>query len=233
MRKKYSVFIVGLICLLNVKTWSQNVGIGESNPLQKLHIDGTDMGLQTIRIEDLGTGQVGDHGQISGVNTQTSESPNRVVYVDGNGDMTARYAYGDNIQSIVATGSSQDIPTGTTYTDVTGLSITFIPRHPIVYVSFMVSGYINLPTTSHASQWLAARIERDAVAIGGTTLELISEKDGTASTSAGSAALAMYPVDVTVGVPVTINISARVGGGLVRPFTIDKMNYGSYMTIWD
>jgi hypothetical protein len=43
----------------------------------------------------------------------------------------------------------------------------------------------------------------------------------------------MFPVAVTPGVNVTINLSARSGGVTSGGFTIDKTNYTSYLTIWD
>ncbi|MFT5777740.1 MAG: hypothetical protein ACI837_000688 [Crocinitomicaceae bacterium] len=49
-------------------TWSQNVGIGTATPAQKLHIDGSAAGMQTLRIDDLMTGQPGNNPPIPKVN---------------------------------------------------------------------------------------------------------------------------------------------------------------------
>jgi hypothetical protein len=46
-----TIFAISIFAISNAQ--NGNVGIGTNNPLQKLHIDGSAVGLQTIRIDDL------------------------------------------------------------------------------------------------------------------------------------------------------------------------------------
>ena len=207
----------------------QNVGIGTNTPQSKLHIGNVTGGLvETIRIEDLAvtTGATNDAELAT-----TTTTANKSVYVDANGDLRSRYAYGDNTQSVVLSGSSQTI-TSTTFTNITGATITFTPRHAMVYLSFAVSGYNPLTSGSQQS-WFIVRVSRNGTNVG-NFLSLSATTDGGNSSGAATVSAGHYPIAVTPGVPVTINLSGRRGGNFSSDgFRIDKTNYSSYMTIWD
>ena len=79
MRLKFYCLALALFTV-PFKSQAQNVGIGESTAVQKLHIDGSVAALQTIRIEDLGRNQDGDSGQTAGLNIQTNTTAKRVVF---------------------------------------------------------------------------------------------------------------------------------------------------------
>ncbi len=227
--KKSLVLSLTLIATANL--FAQNVGIGESNPLQKLHVDGSPPGLQTIRVEDMGAGQAADFSQASGANIQTSSTVGKSVYVDASGDMTSRYAYGDNIQSLTLTTGTQTLST-TTLVDLTGAAITFTPRHPIVYLSFAISGYNSLAGTE-AKGWAVVSVLKGATVVG-SFLNMSGANDVNGQYGAATIGAGMYPITVTPGTSVTIKLQGRtVDATTDGRFTIDKANYGNYMTIFD
>jgi hypothetical protein len=217
---------------ISLPFFAQNVGIGESAPLQKLHINNDGAGLQTIRIEDLSTGADGDFGATSGANMQTNATTNKVVYVDANGDMTARYAYGDNVQQVILPNGSQNINTAG-LTDITGASITFTPRHSTVYLSFAISGY-NPLSSGIQSSFFIVNVDRGGTSLG-NFLSLSAERDASSSTGAATVGASNFPITgLTPGTPVTIKLRGRRGGSAAASgFLIDRTGYTSYMTIWD
>ncbi len=211
------------------QSYAQNVGIGESNPQQKLHIDGDDAGIQTIRVEDMAVTAAGTNDAELAT---TNSTAGKAVYADANGDLAVRYVYGDNVQSTVMSGASQNITSGT-LVDINGASITFTPRHSVVYLSFSISGY-NPLTASDNSSWFVVGVDNGGSNVG-NFLSLTAENDDvTGSSGAATITAAHFPLTVTPGVPVTIKLQGRNGGvSSTEGFTIDKANYTSYMTIWD
>lgn len=212
---------------------AQNVGIGEPNPQQKLQIDDSGSGLQTIRVEDLATGKDGDFGQTSGGNMQTNNTSDKVVYVDGNGDMKARYAYGDNIQSAVLSGSTLTIPAQVS-TDI--LSLTFTPRHSTVYLSFCISGYDPLSQTDNSGYIEISYYLNGGFA--GAVYSLSAEQSINGGTrngvGAATATLANFPVSVTPGVSVTVLLRGFTSGPFSNSsFIIPVGLTQNYITVWD
>jgi len=65
---KKITFGLFLTTLITSGITAQNVGIGTAVPTQKLHIDGSAGGLQTLRIDDLKTGQPGHNPAIAKTN---------------------------------------------------------------------------------------------------------------------------------------------------------------------
>lgn len=223
------ILLVPFFIIFSVNaTQAQNVGIGEASPAQKLHIDGSASGLQTIRIEDCAVTAAGSN---PGEDAPTATTTKKAVYTDANGDLTVRYVYGDNVQSAVLSSGTQ-LVTSTTLVDIAGTSITFTPRHPIVYISFTVSG--NSPLTNTQSAWLVVSIDKDG-STAASFLNLSAEQDDLeGSSSAATVTAANFPLAVTAGTSVTIKLRARVGGAdATDGFTIDKANYTTYITIWD
>jgi hypothetical protein len=228
----FRISLTASLLFIAIPFFAQNVGIGDSNPLQKLHINNDGAGLQTIRIEDLATGADGDFGATSGSNIQTNTTNNKVVYVDDNGDMTARYAYGDNIQQVVLPSGTQNIST-TTLTDITGATITFTPRHSTVYLSFAISGY-NPLSSGLQSSFFVVNVDVGGSSLG-NFLSLSAERDAGSSTGAATVGANNFPITgLTPGTPVTIKLRGRRGGSAATSgFLIDRTGYTSYMTIWD
>ena len=194
--------------LMTLESTSGNLGLGTTNPNQLLHLNDLSGGLETIRVEDLEPGGEGDYSQNSGGNMQTNTTNNRAVYVDGSGDMTARYVYGDNIQSVV--GTTNTSTSSTSWSNVAQLTITFTPRHSVVFVTFSISGSAQLGNTNR-SYWLLARLQKDGVVQKGTGTVTTDRHSGGVN-SAYNVSMNNYPVNVTPGVPTTIRVQWRIGG---------------------
>lgn len=222
-----------LLLLLSITiTQAQNVGIGEAVPLQKLHINGTPAGLQTIRIEDCAVTSAGTNAGETALAATTTTTSKKAVYADANGDLTVRYVYGDNAQTVKLPAGSQNIGT-TGYTDIIGATITFTPRHSVVYLSFAVSGYD--PLGGGASSWFVVAVDNGGTNVG-QFLSLSAEYDDTNGGGSGAATVttAMYAITVTPGASVTLKLKGRVGGvNYSNGFTIDATSFTTYMTIWD
>lgn len=210
-------------------TQGGNIGLGINTPGSRLHLANVNPSLiETIRIEDMAVTTTATNNAELATTTTTT---NKAVYVDNNGDLKSRYAYGDNTQSVVLSGASQDI-TSTSLTDITGASITFTPRHAVVYLSFAISGYNPLNSTPQQS-WFVVGVDKDGTTIG-NFLSLSATQDNGAASGAATIAAGHYPITVTPGVPVTIKLRGRRGGTNSNlGFRVDKTNYTSYMTIWD
>jgi len=187
---------------------NSNVGIGETAPVQRLHIDDDDTNLQTIRVEDLAVTAAGTN---EGELPTTTTTDNKAVYVDANGDFQSRYVYGDNVQ--YAVGQTNIAINTNTFTDVPDLSITFTPRHPVVFVTFSMSGAASIPTIEHMI--LSARLVKDGTPLGGTGALTTDATDFT-SLSAYNLQMVSYPVSVTPGVSTTIKVQWARGGRVLN-----------------
>ena len=219
--------------LMTLESTTGYLGIGTNNPDQKLHLDDEGSGLETIRVEDLGSGNEGDFSQTSGGNAQSNSTSNRVVYVDNNGDMTARYVYGDNVQSVI--GTSNISTSSNSFSDVQALTITFTPRHSVVYVTFSISGAGQLPNATR-SYWLLARLVKDGTPLKGTGT-VVTDRHSGGVNSAYNVSMNNYPVSVTRGVPTTIKVQWRIGGtntGTARCFATTNADFSHRnLFIWD
>lgn len=111
--------------------------------------------------------------------------------------------YGKNLQSAIGTSDIQI--NSATFADMTDMTITFTPKHNIVYVNFGASG--DMPTNS-AGSYVEFKILRNGTSVAGT-VSLATDYDywdmGSSSTG-WNAHFTMYPVSVTAGVSTTIKI---------------------------
>lgn len=197
------------------------VGIGTTNPLQELHIAGTS---STIRIEGLNSTNNSNNNGIDIAN----------VAVNTSGDLQVRTPiYGDNIQSVILPSGTQNI-TSTSLTNITGASITFTPKHAVVYLSFTITGYNPLSSSIDPLTWFSVGVTNGGTNVGNFLSLTGTSDDVTGSAGAASITAANFPLTVTPGVPVTIRLRGRNGGvNHSDGFTIDRTNYTSYMTILD
>lgn len=222
-----TVIVSATFFFISKKSHAQ-VGIGTTNPMQQLHLDGTDAGLQTIRIDDCAVTASGTNpGELATTNTTT----NKALYSDSNGDIQVRYIYGDNTQSVILPVGSQNI-NNTSLTDITGATITFTPRHSTVYLSFAISGYN--PLCGSDQSWFSVGVNNGGTNVANFLSMTATTDDITGSVGAATITAAKFPLSVTPGVAVTIKLRGRDGGtNHVCGFTIDRTNYTSYMTIED
>ena len=211
-----------------------NVGISTTTPLQKLHISGAAAGLQTIRIEDLASGS-GAPGDLGPLPAGTNE---KVVYVDANGDMRARLSY-DNIQSVVGT-TDATLAVQNVWNNVPQLTITFIPKHSTVFVSYSMSGYVNVATFSMSGVY--TRLNVNGVTQAGCMSAAedydMDDLGDQNLTSGWNVNMVFYPVTVTPGVSTTINIQWNYfciyGTTSILNLCNTQKNYcHRSMTIWD
>ena len=228
----FSVNSQTLAGMLFADASTNRVGVGTITPQQFLHIDGSSAGLQTIRIDDCAVTSAGTN---SGELATTNSTSNKALYSDVNGDVQVRYVYGDNIQSITLSGADQNI-NNTNLRDINGATITFTPRHSIVYLSFAISGYNPLSGGSGTEQqsWFSVGVTNGGTNVANFLSMTASADDTLGATGAATITAANYPISVTPGVSVTIKLRGKDGGNNHQSgFTIDKTNYTSYMTILD
>ncbi|MGB1270353.1 MAG: hypothetical protein ACPG45_11515, partial [Flavobacteriaceae bacterium] len=207
--------------LATTTTSFAQVGVGTTNPLQELHIAGTS---STIRIDGLNSAN----------NTNNNGIDIAPVAVNALGDLQVRTPiYGDNIQSVILPNGSQNI-TSTSLVNITGATITFTPRHSVVYLSFTITGYNPLTSSIDPLTWFSVGVTNGGVNVGNFLSLTGTTDDVTGSAGAASITAANFPLTVTPGVPVTIRLRGRNGGiNNGDGFTIDRTNYTSYMTILD
>jgi hypothetical protein len=140
-------------------------------------------------------------GQYSTITLTYNASQTRWIIIG-----TTDNPYGKNIQSIVGT-TNTNINTNV-FTDMEDMTITFTPKHNVVYVSFGASGDINT-TDAWQQGYVEFKLFRDATSVAGTvSLGTDYDYDGTNNylVTAWNAHFSMYPVTVTPGVPTTIKI---------------------------
>jgi hypothetical protein len=132
----------------------------------------------------------------------------------------------------VAPTTGTQILSTTSLTDLTGLTLTFTPRHSVVYLSFAVSGY-NPLTGALPHGWVVVNVDKDAASVG-NFLSMGAANDANGSYGAATVGTGMFPISVTPGTATTIKLRGRVIDATTNGrFTVDKANYTSYMTILD
>lgn len=152
------------------------------------------------RIYCPGAGDLALSGQYSTVTLIYNVSQTRWIVI-GSTDSP----YGKNMQSVV--GTSNTTINSATFADMADMTITFTPKHNIVYVNFGASGDFNT-TDTWQQGYVEFKLFRDATAVAGTvSLGTDYDYDGADNLStAWNAHFTMYPVAVTPGVSTTIRI---------------------------
>ena len=220
MKKITRIIALAMITIFVQNNYAQ-VGIGTTSPLQELHIAGT---TSTIRIDGLNNTN----------NTNNNGTDLAPIAVNASGDLQVRTPiYGDNIQSVILPNGSQNI-TSNSLVNITGATITFTPRHSVVYLSFTITGYNPLTSSIDPLTWFSVGVTNGGTNVGNFLSLTGTSDDITGSAGAASITAANFPLTVTPGVPVTIRLRGRNGGvNDGDGFTIDRTNYTSYMTILD
>lgn len=111
--------------------------------------------------------------------------------------------YGKNIQSV--TGNSNTNVTTNAFQDMADMSITFTPKHNVVYLNFSASG--DMQTSSRGS-YVEFRIVNVTAGtnLAGTVSLGTDHDDLVGTATAWNAQFVMYPVTVTAGTPTTLKI---------------------------
>jgi len=126
--------------------------------------------------------------------------------------------YGKNIQSVVGT-TDTSINTNT-YTDMTDMTITFTPKHSVVYFSFSAAGTMNTTLYPEACYANFRLVNGAGTTLAGTT-SLVTDYDyddtiGEVVAVSWNAQFVMYPVAVTAGVSTTLKIQWMRNGSYTR-----------------
>lgn len=125
--------------------------------------------------------------------------------------------YGGNIQYVV--GSSDISINTTTFTDMASMSITFTPKHSVVFVNFSAAGYTTSPgdAGTYVDLRLQTIIGATTTTVGGTT-SMTSDFDfddvyGVTWSTSWNAHFTMFPITgLTIGTPLTIKVQWARGG---------------------
>ncbi len=134
--------------------------------------------------------------------------------------------YGSNMQTVK--GTTDTSMNSDNFTDMQDMTLTFTPKHDIVYVSFSASGYMNVSGTIPENGGAAFRLinvtASSRVEAGFATLATDYNSNGSyeAVISAWNASLNMFPVSVTPGVSTTLKIQwAREAVALAQALRCD------------
>lgn len=158
----------------------------------------------TERLRITNTGAIAVNGA---ANTGTT---GQVLTSTGNAPPTWQSPYGGNIQSAV--GSTDININSTTFATMTGMDITFTPRHNTVYVNFGASGYLDALLDPMAYVDFRIYNVTSGTVIAGTSSVATDHDDVSGSLSSFNVFFSMYPVTVTAGVSTRIRIEWRRDG---------------------
>lgn len=185
------------------------------HPLTVLHNDPSEQTDQ--RIYCPGESNLILTGKYATVTLQYNKTLKKWVIVDYAGDTAGSpggsdIPYGTNIQSVK--GTSDILTNSNTFADMQNMSITFVPKHPVVYVSFSASGdmdvFNGMPEQSFANFRLVNVTAGNRVEAGITTLVTDYDSDNyltwEAAATSWNASLNMLAVQVTPGISNTLKV---------------------------
>ena len=121
--------------------------------------------------------------------------------------------YGKNIQSVIGT-TNINIGT-TTPTDMADMSITFTPKHNVVFLNFGASGDMGNGPAQSFVKFQAINVNSSSLIAGiiSTSTDFdYDDLDGYFGVTGWNTHLSMYPVNVVAGVSTTIKIQWSTGG---------------------
>ncbi len=113
--------------------------------------------------------------------------------------------YGDNIQNAV--GTTDISTTSTSPVDMDQMSITFTPNHETIYVTFSAAGHMpgfEQPNQVY-SEFRLVNVTAGNTVLAGTNT-LVTDEDDDIVGTAWDAQIAMFPVTVIPGTPVTLKM---------------------------
>jgi hypothetical protein len=195
-----------------------NIGIGTPTPSQKLDVSGNVQFSGALMPNSL-AGTVGQFLTSSG----TGVAP------------TWTTPYGTNMQTVKGT---TDITINTsTFTDIADMTLTFTPKHNIVFVNFSAAG--DMDPTGAMLAYVEFKLFKDGVAIpnAGTVSLCTDYDDAIGVATAWNAHFTMLPVSVTTGTSTTIKVQwmrAGIAPTSVRNRVVTDANYSHRsLTIFD
>lgn len=144
--------------------------------------------------------------------------------------------YGKNIQAVV--GTTNTTVDSDIFEDMANMSITFTPKHNIVYLNFGASGDMNLTTGPQGYVYFRIFNVTTNTAVAGTT-SLTTDSDGyyNAVVGAWNTNFSMFPVNVIAGNSTTLKIQWSRNGaftGIVRNRVLASPDFSHRnLTIYD
>jgi hypothetical protein len=179
--------------------YAQNVGIGITNPAEKLHVNGT------VRVNSLaGTGTRMVSSDANG--TLTNIGPG------ANGEVIMQTSTGPAYQSptsINSTSLNADIQiSSASWSNVSGMNLTFTATQTDALLMFSSSGF----AYTNSMAFVQFRIRNGATSLGGTNTRMQSYDDVTGTTTPWSCTYTKKVSGLIIGNSYTFSLQGMVGG---------------------
>ncbi len=189
--------VLGSINGVNTATVDAKVGIGTTAPAQSFDV------FSKFQVNNSGDAVKIKNVPYSWPSTQGTA--NTVLQNDGSGNLSWANVYGGNMQFVE--GLTDISTTSSSYVDMTGMSITFTPKHTTVYVYVTTSGDLDL-TPGTRMGYVKCRVTNSAAStVYGKVVSMASDYDDTKGNNAAwNCALVCRVTGLTVGTSTTLKV---------------------------
>lgn len=199
-----NVIVLGGISGANGATANTNVGIGITNPSQSFDV--------------FGKFQVDNNGDAVKIKNVTYSWPatqgaaNTVLQNDGSGNLSWSAPYGGNIQYVE--GTTDISTTNSSYVDMTGMSITFTPKHSTVYIYMTASGDVDVAASGRQMGFVKCRVTNNAATtVYGKAVSIATDADDVSGENgAWNCSILCRVTGLTVGTSTTLKVQWAHGG---------------------
>jgi hypothetical protein len=193
------VLVLGSVNGTNGASSTVKVGVGTTAPTERLEVQGS------VKIVD------------------GSQGATKVLMSDAVGKGTWTDIYGSNNQ--YAEGSTDISINTTTWTDMTGMSITFTPKHTAVYIYMTASGDIDVAAAGVEMGFVKCRVTNStATTIYGKSVGIATDYDDVnGGNGAWTCSIVCRVTGLTVGTSTTLKVQWARGGtnpGVARCFPL-------------
>jgi hypothetical protein len=199
--KAFTLALSALACIFSTALHAQNVGIGTSTPLEKLHVAGevrvnglAGVANRVVSADPNGTLVIVPAGTTGQVLTQTATGP---VFQNG-GAL--------NVTSIAL--AADYTVTTTAFTNVTGMAVTFTATKTSALVMFSAAGF----AYTNSMAYVVFRIRDGATTLGGTNTITQNYDDVTGTVTPWSCSFIKNITGLTVGTSYTYRVQAQRNG---------------------
>lgn len=196
--------LVFLLCLSFESAFTQNVGIGVANPLDRLHVNGA---VRVNSLAGVGTRVVGSDANGTLVN----------VGPGANGQVIMQTATGPAYQSPISINSTSlnaDVQvSAAAWANVPGMTVTFTATQTEALIMFSASGF----AFTNSMALVQFRIRNGGTSLGGTNTKMQSYDDVTGTVTSWSCAFNRRVTGLTIGNTYTYTLQGQVAGILGTP----------------